>query len=140
MFYKYSLKKLFTPSHIRHIFRAGLFIIKEQGGGERMGDEVFIIYADILLLINFVLDFLCLFISGKLLSKRFRTFRILAASLFGAAYSLVYYILYPLEWFLLMPLHIAAACVICLIAYRMFSVKDTAKTVAVFILTSALLG
>ncbi|PKM62575.1 MAG: hypothetical protein CVU97_04680 [Firmicutes bacterium HGW-Firmicutes-21] len=105
-----------------------------------MDQEVFIIYADILLLINFVLDFLCLFISGRLLSKSFRAFRILAASLFGAAYTLVNYALYPLAWYFLLPLHLAAACLICLIAFKVNSLKDTLKTVAVFIFTSALLG
>lgn len=106
----------------------------------RLDDEVFIIYADILVLINFVLDFLSLFIAGKLTSKKFRTLRILAASLFGALYSLVYYILYPIEWYFLLPMHILAASIICLIAYKVHSFKDFAKLTAVFILSAALLG
>lgn len=105
-----------------------------------MNEEVFIIYADILLLINFVLDFLCLFISGRLLSKRLKTLRFILASLFGAVYTLLYYVLYPLEWYFSLPLHIVAACIICIIAFKFSSFKNIAKTVAVFILTSALLG
>jgi len=105
-----------------------------------MGEEVFIIYADIMLVINFVLDFLCLFISGRLLSKKFRAIRVILASLFGAVYSLAYYALYPLAWYFMLPLHIAAACVICLIAFKSNSLKNFAKTVVVFILTAALLG
>ncbi|HAN21744.1 MAG TPA: hypothetical protein DCP51_08760 [Clostridiales bacterium] len=103
-------------------------------------DEVFIIYADILLLINFVLDFLCLFISGRLLSKGFKTLRIVLASLFGAGYTLFYYALYPVEWYFSLPLHIIAAYLTCLIAFKTNSIKDITKTVVVFILTSALLG
>lgn len=105
-----------------------------------MDDEVFIIYADVLVLINFVLDFLSLFIAGRLTSKKFRTFRLIAASLFGALYSLVYYILYPIAWYWLLPMHIAAACMICLIAYKVSSFKDFIKLTAVFILSAALLG
>ena len=105
-----------------------------------MNEEIYIIYADILLLINFVLDFLCLFISGKLLSKKIRTLRILFSSLFGAAYSLLFYILYPLEWFFSIPMHLIAACIICLIAFRISTVKELLKAVGVFVFTSALLG
>lgn len=105
-----------------------------------MDDEVFIIYADILVLINFVLDFLSLFIAGRLMSKKFRTLRIIAASLFGALYSLVYYLLYPVAWYWLLPMHLAAASVICLIAYKVGSFKDFAKLTAMFILSAAVLG
>lgn len=105
-----------------------------------MDDEVFIIYADILVLINFVLDFLSLFIAGRLMTKKFRTLRIIAASLFGALYSLVYYLLYPVAWYWLLPMHLAAASVICLIAYKVGSFKDFAKLTAMFILSAAVLG
>jgi stage II sporulation protein GA (sporulation sigma-E factor processing peptidase) len=103
-------------------------------------EEVFIIYADILVLINFVLDFLSIFIAGKLTSKKFHTLRIIAASLFGAIYSLVYYILYTVAWYFLLPMHIAAASIICVIAYKVSSLKDFIKITAVFILSAALLG
>lgn len=105
-----------------------------------MGEEVFIIYADILLLINFVLDFLCIFITARLTAKKFRPLRIISASVFGAAYSLIYYALYPMEWYFLLPLHILSACLMCVIAFKLFSFKDFLKTVAVFMLTSALMG
>ena len=103
-------------------------------------EEVFIIYADTLFLINFVLDFLCIFITGRLISKKFRTFRIIFASIFGALYSFVHYILYPVNWFILISMHITAAIIICFIAYRVYSVKDLIKCVAIFVLTAALMG
>ncbi|MDD4421683.1 MAG: sigma-E processing peptidase SpoIIGA, partial [Eubacteriales bacterium] len=105
-----------------------------------MNEEVFIIYADILILINFVLDFICLFISGKLLSKRSGLLRMFFASLFGAGYSLVYYLLYPIDWFYMLPLHIIAAFIICKISFRLLTFKEAAKTVVIYILSSALLG
>jgi stage II sporulation protein GA (sporulation sigma-E factor processing peptidase) len=111
-----------------------------KAGGVRLDEEVFIIYADILVLINFVLDFLSVFIAGRLTSRKFKTLRVLAASLFGALYSLVYYILYPVEWYFLLPMHVIAASIICLIAYKVSSFKDFAKLTAVFILSAALLG
>lgn len=105
-----------------------------------MDEEVFIIYADILILINFVLDFICLFISARLLSKKAKTLRIFAASLFGAFYSLVYYALYPIEWYILLPMHIAAAFLMCFISFKLHSFIAAVKAVAIFIFSSALLG
>lgn len=45
------------------------------------------VYADLLFLINFSMDFLCLFLSVKLLHLKRRTWRMLLAAAFGGLYS-----------------------------------------------------
>lgn len=47
----------------------------------------YVIYADILLLLNFCLDFLLLWAAGRFLRRQGRTLRLLAAALLGAVYG-----------------------------------------------------
>ena len=72
-----------------------------------MGDDATVIYADILFLINFCVDYLCLFITCRLIGRVMRTWRILCGALLGALYSFVPYI-FSLSEAWLAVLHITA--------------------------------
>lgn len=50
------------------------------------------VYVDILILVNFIMDFLILWVAGKLTSFRIRIGRLIAAALLGAFYSLVVFL------------------------------------------------
>ena len=104
-----------------------------------MYEATAVIYADILFLINFSLDYLCLFIAGRVQSRSQRALRLVGASLFGGAYAFLPYI-FAMPMLISLPLHIAAATVICLIAYGRSGIKRFVITVLTFIITSALLG
>ena len=47
------------------------------------------VYADILFLINFSMDYLCLYICARILHRRFRLVKMVAAAAFGGIYSIV---------------------------------------------------
>lgn len=74
------------------------------------------VYADLLFLINFSMDYLCLYICAKVLHKRLRLGRMLLASALGGIYSIVSLLLYlSAPWELILD---AVVClIICLIAF-----------------------
>lgn len=104
-----------------------------------MYDGQVVIYADVLFLINFSLDYLCLFIAGRLQNTYCKAMRLLAAALFGGAYSFVPYII-ELPTFLMFVLHIGAAAMICLIAFGRRDIKRFLLLLGSFAVSSALMG
>ncbi len=102
------------------------------------GEET-VIYADILLLINFALDFLALFITAKITSKHDRAWRLVLGALFGAVYAFTPYVI-ELSVSLSVVLHLVSAGVICLIAFGKDGFAKFLYTTGVFIVSSALLG
>ena len=61
-------------------------IVRYNGGkrGERMEQTV---YVDLLFLVNFCMDFQCLFLAGKLLHRPFHVWRALIFASLGAVYA-----------------------------------------------------
>ena len=53
------------------------------------------VYADIYFLINFSMDFLCLFLTARLMSEKLRLGRISAASVFGGVYAVAALLILP---------------------------------------------
>lgn len=106
------------------------------------GEEVLILYADVLVFLNFALDFLCLFICAKVAMRRFIGWRVVLGALIGAIYTIasVPLSVFPLAAQLL--LHLLAACLICLIAFPVRGMRRTqfGKTLFVFLLTEAGMG
>lgn len=101
--------------------------------------ETLVIYADILFLINFSVDFLCLFISGRLLGRSFRAVRMILASVFASLYSFLPYLL-DMSGASFIPLHILAAIAAVLIAYGFAGIKKLLLHSLTFIATEALIG
>ncbi|MDD4124412.1 MAG: sigma-E processing peptidase SpoIIGA [Victivallales bacterium] len=103
-------------------------------------DETYVVYADVLFLINFILDFLCLYVAGAILSVRIKIYRFILAALFGGAYSLAAVYLTFLPPYVTLPAHIAAALILCLISYGFHSVKTYSARCAVFAVSAAFSG
>ncbi len=104
-----------------------------------MYEETIVIYADILFLINFCLDFLCLFIAGRLLNCGGKLKRELFAAIFGGVYSFFPYII-QLPVALSLPVNISAGALICLIAFGKRDIKKFGLILGTFMVSSALLG
>lgn len=104
-----------------------------------MYDGQVVIYADILFLINFSLDYLCLFIACRLQNVYGKALRLLAASAFGGIYSFFPYII-ELPIPLMLILHIGAAELICFISFGKRDLKKHLLLLGSFIVSSALMG
>ncbi len=104
-----------------------------------MYEETIVIYSDLLFLINFSLDFICLFITDRVLNCGAKTKFLLLASLFGGLYSFVPY-LFEASPIITFPLHILASLVICFIAFSFRDARRFFTTALTFIVSSALLG
>lgn len=98
-----------------------------------------ILYADSFIIVNFILDYLCLYLSGYLLGLKQKITRFLAASFFGAAYS--FFVLYwDAEPLLLTAVHILVSFLLCRIAYPVRGAVALVKLVVLFYLSCVLLG
>ena len=104
-----------------------------------MYDGQTVIYADILFLINFSLDYLCLFIAGRLQNVFGKALRLLIAAVFGGLYSFVPYFI-ELPTVLMLILHIVSAAVICFIAFGKRSIRKFLLILGAFIVSGALMG
>ncbi len=100
-------------------------------------DGTITIYADVLFFINFSIDFLCLYITGKILCVPVKALKTVAASALGGLYSCLAIYLSGLKWYLSLPLHAASAALMCLIA---FGRKSIAARTAVFVISCGLTG
>lgn len=102
--------------------------------------ETYVIYADIFFLINFTLDFFCLYIAGAIVSAKLKTSRLIASSAAGGGWSLL--VLY-LGWgfsALALPAHLGASLLMCALAYGFGSFRLLIKRTLIFILSAALMG
>ncbi len=101
-----------------------------------MYDGVTVIYADILFIINFCIDFLCLFITDRLLNRSMPFYRMAIGALAGGLYAFLPYF-FNLPPLLALSLHISAAALICLIA---FGRDKIIASTASFAISEALMG
>lgn len=90
------------------------------------------VYADIYFILNMLFDTLFLYITARITNTPFKWWRLFCGSLFGTLYALVCLFVKTI-----LPLHIGAAVVICLIV---FGRKRPFVNTGVFLLTSALAG
>lgn len=97
-----------------------------------------VVYADILFLINFSMDFLSLFITGKIMRKKINPIALIAAAALGAIYAIAT-LLYQGSELLAVFLHIAVACLLCFICYG-GKIVVLFKTVCIFYGVNFLLG
>ena len=104
-----------------------------------MYDETAVIYADILFLINFSIDFLCLFITSRVLNCGGKTYRLLLGGVIGGIYSFFPYI-FSMQGFFSFVMSIVAAILITLTAFGIKTQKSPFLICGTFIISSALLG
>ena len=101
--------------------------------------ETVVIYSDLLFFINLALDFLSLFISGRVLNCASNTWRLLLGAGIGGFYSFVPY-MFTLPTIVSLLLHILVAGLMCFVAYGRRDLKKFALVVGTFVVTSALFG
>ena len=75
-----------------------------------------VVYADLFFMINFSMDFLCLFISAGILNLRFSVLRGILASAFGGAYA-IFALLLPFDGAYGILLDLLSGVLLCLIAF-----------------------
>ena len=75
-----------------------------------------VVYADLFFMINFSMDFLCLFLTSKILSRKFNLVRSLLASVFGGIYANIS-LLIPLGGIYSIALDASAGVVLTAIAF-----------------------
>ncbi len=101
--------------------------------------ETVVIYADLLFIINFSMDFLCLFITDRLLGCGRKALRLTAASVLGALYGFLPYSV-NLPPAIIILGNLASAGLITLTAFGKQDLKRFFRTTAVFMVSSALMG
>ena len=74
-----------------------------------------IVYADLLFLVNFSMDFLCFFVVSRILQRRFRTCRCVVASMLGGIYSVVI-LFVRMNFFPSLVLDLGFCALMCLVA------------------------
>ncbi|MBR6563552.1 MAG: sigma-E processing peptidase SpoIIGA [Clostridia bacterium] len=104
-----------------------------------MYEEATVIYSDVLFLLNFALDYLCLFITSRLLNIKTTLGRLAIASALGGLYSFLPYLV-KLPVFVSLPLHIAFAALLCLISFESREPRRLLPALLGFIVSGALLG
>ena len=101
--------------------------------------ESTVIYADILFTINLSMDYICLFITGRLLNRKEKPLMLLLASVSGALYGFLPYCI-AINPTLSLIANLLSAALICFIAFGKQTAKNFAVSVLTFIVSSALLG
>lgn len=97
-----------------------------------------IIYADILFLVNLIADWFLIIACGRFLNVKYKRWRVLLASLFGAGYSFI--MLANLNKWLLLLTKIVACAVMILIAYKVKNFMSFLRLTLSFIIVNFLFG
>ncbi len=97
------------------------------------------IYADVLFIINFTMDFLSLYIVGRLMHFRMVTWRVLLGASLGALYGVIELML-EISSVKKTALAIAVLCLMCLMAFGYGSLRTFASGVALTFGVSMLIG
>ena len=81
------------------------------------------VYADILILVNFTVDYFLLLLTSSLLHKRTKLRRLLLSSALGGIFSL-YIFLPQTNFFAETAVRVLMCCALCLTAFKVQSIKD----------------
>ena len=82
------------------------------------------VYADVLFLVNFSLDYVSLYITGRLLSRPMRTWRLCAAASVGACYA-VSALFFDVPEIIYLMLTLSVSALMCVCAYRRVGIVGT---------------
>ncbi len=87
------------------------------------------VYADVLILVNFIVDYFLILLTGKFLHIKLKVVRLIIAAASGAVFSL--YILVPQTNFILQGcVHIFMCAVLCVLAFGFKSIKYFTRCIA----------
>lgn len=137
--YLFSKKAFgFQKRQILHSVCANIFIviIYKKGGGLPIEK---VIYGDVLMVINFSMDYLALYITSKLMHIKTKTKKLTLSAIIGAVYSLVILSL-NLNGILSGIISLTAAFVLTLTAYGKLPPKALLTNTAVFYVVNFALG
>lgn len=98
-----------------------------------------VIYSDILFLINFSIDFLCLFITGRILNRNSKTPRMIVSAVMGGIYSFLPY-LFPFPIPISLILNLFTAVLLCFVSYGFDGISALLLNTITFGVTEALMG
>ncbi|GHV11656.1 sporulation sigma-E factor-processing peptidase [Clostridia bacterium] len=98
-----------------------------------------IVYADVVFLLNFCMDFLALFAVGKVLKLKMTAWRLILSSAAGAAYAVSVFFI---EDFIVpdIVIHIAVSVAMCFIAYKIDGIAAFTKIFLIFYSACFMLG
>lgn len=99
-----------------------------------------VIYADVLFLMNFIVDFLCLYITRALLSLHAPLWKTVLSAAFGGAYAVVWAAAPYVPAYYLIPAHLAFAFFMTFLAFGRRGFARICAACAVFVLSAALSG
>lgn len=105
-----------------------------------MNEEVLILYADVYAFLNFALDFLCLWIAGRIAGRTTESWRVVLGALFGAAYGIGILLVKGVPVWVQVGCHLLAAGGMVLIAFGFRGVGRFGKRLFVFLMTEAAMG
>lgn len=98
-----------------------------------------VIYADVLVLVNFVTDFLLLRLSTRILSEKPRLLRIIFGALFGA-FSSLYIFIPDLSFFAEAGIKVLVCTAVCFICFGFGGIRRFLKCTAVFVGVTLIFG
>ena len=98
-----------------------------------------IIYADIVFLLNFCMNFLALFAAGKILALKLRTLKLILSAALGAAYS-IFTLFFDTPVIPVIILNIAISVLMCLIAFNAETFVRFIKSFIIFYAACFMLG
>ena len=98
-----------------------------------------VIYADVLFIINFCLDFLVLLSVGKILHFKLKLWKLIFSSVLGSLYAVAVVTL-NLNGLFITLIHICMSMLMCYIAYNFTSALGYLKLVILFYMVSLLFG
>ncbi len=101
--------------------------------------EEAVIYSDILFLVNFSLDYLALFIAGRVLNCGGRVLRLCSAAVLGGLYAFIPYLI-ELPTLAFVPIHLGFAFFMVFVAFGKRETKKLFLLWGMFIVSCALLG
>ena len=89
-----------------------------------------VVYADILMLVNFIVDYFLISLTGKFLQKRIKFYKLLLASAVGGLFSL--YIFFPqFNLFFQILIHLLMCAILSFIAFGFCGLKNFLRSVVV---------
>ena len=98
-----------------------------------------IIYADIVFLLNFCMNFLALFATGKILALKLRTLKLILSAALGAIYS-IFTLFFETAVIPVIILNIAISVLMCLIAFNAETFVKFIKSFIIFYAACFMLG
>lgn len=94
-----------------------------------------VVYADILILVNFIVDYFLLLFASRFLHKKIKLWRQLLSAAVGGVFSL-YIFLPKTNFFIETTVHILTCCIMCVIAFGFYNFKNFCRAATVLFLVN----